>query len=98
MSITTETQRESYLITKEDISDRRRMVFSIIQHANGITAREVAQELHRLGITPTAERNFAAPRITELKDAGKIEAKRKVNCKETGRNVAVWTVKEGVWF
>jgi hypothetical protein len=60
-----------------------------------MTAREIAGELHRRGITATDERNFSAPRLTELRDAGKVAVIGKKLCDHTGRNVAVWAVRKG---
>jgi len=94
MNIPQETRRESYEAAKQDAAARRRVILEILtEHPDGLTAREVAVELHRRGITPTDERNFAAPRLTELKDAGKIEAVGKKPCAHSGRNVAVWAVR-----
>lgn len=96
MNIPQETRRESYGAAKQDAAGRRRVILEILTECGGMTAREVAAELHRRGITPSNERNFAAPRLTELKEAGKIEASGKKICDYTGRSVAVWVVKKEV--
>ena len=94
MDIPRETRRESYNAAKQDAAARRRVILEILaEHSEGMTAREVAGELHKRGITPTDERNFAAPRLTELKEAVKIIAVGKKPCAKTGRNVAVWAVR-----
>jgi len=93
-SVTEETRRESYNAVLRDAAARRRVVFEILTERGGMTAREVSAELHRRGITATDERNFAAPRLTELKEAGQIEATGKKICEYTGRSVAIWAVKE----
>jgi len=93
-NITDETRRESYEAAKVDAAARRRVILEILtEHRDGMTAREVAGELHRRGITPTNERNFAAPRLTELYKDGKIKVTGKKLCSQTGRNVAVWAVR-----
>jgi hypothetical protein len=93
-NITDETRRESCQAAKTDAAARRRVILEIrTEHKNGMMAREVAGELHRRGITPTDERNFAAPRLTELKEAGKITVTGKKMCTHSGRNVAVWAVR-----
>ena len=87
-SVTEETRRESYEAAKRDAAARRRrVVYEILKERGGMTAREVAAELHRRGITATDERNFAAPRLTELKEAGKIEATGK---KYVNTQAAAW--------
>ena len=93
-AITEATQQRSYKSTRKDAAARRRIIFEILKNHDGLTAREVSVELHRRGITPTVERNYAAPRLTELYHAGKITTARKKICPQTGRSVAVWTVKD----
>ena len=93
MNIPQETRRESYEAAKQDAAARRRVILDILAERGGMTAREVAGELHRRGITPTDERNFAAPRITELYKDGKIAVTGKKLCTHSGRNVAVWAVR-----
>lgn len=94
MDIPQETRRESYEAAKRDAAARRRVILEILTEQVGMTAREVAGELHRRGITPTDERNFAAPRLTELKEAGKVEAVGKKICAHSGRNVTVWAARK----
>ena len=94
MNIPQETRRESYEAAKADAAIRRSVILEILtEHPDGMTAREVAGELHRRGITPTDERNYSAPRITEIYKDGKITVTGKKLCPQTGRNVAVWVVK-----
>jgi len=96
LNIPQETRRESYAAVKQDAAARRRVILEILaENENGMTAREIARELHRRGITPTDERNYAAPRLTELYQAGKITTTGKKPCPQTGRNVAVWTARKG---
>ena len=95
VNIPQETRRESYGAAQQGAAARRRVILEILNaHGGGMTAREMAGELHRRGITPTDERNYAAPRLTELCRAGKIAITGKKPCPQTGRNVAVWAVKE----
>ena len=93
MNIPQETRRESHKAAKQDAAARRRVILEILTERGGMTAREVAGELHRRGITPTDERNFSAPRLTELYKDGKITVTGKRICPQTGRNVAVWAVR-----
>lgn len=86
MNITDETRRESYDAAKQDAAARRRVILEILSGREGMTAREIAVKLHRRGITPTDERNYSAPRLTELKAAGKIIVTGKKICDRTGRS------------
>ena len=42
------------------------------------------------GVIAYYDRNFVAPRLTELKDAGIVEVVGKRTCIMSGKNVAVW--------
>ena len=96
MNIPNETRRESYGAAMQDAAARRRVILEILRERDGMTAREVAAELHWRGITPSIERNFAASRLTELKEAGEIEASGKKICDYTGRSVTIWAAKKEV--
>ena len=63
-----------------------------------LTAKEIAVIMHDRGFTPTAERNFAAPRLTELSKKGIVEPCGKTICRYTGKKVAVYrlTKREGI--
>ena len=93
---TRETRLDSYHAVQPDAAIRRQIILDILTGSEGMTAQEIADELHRRGITPFEERNFAAPRLTELKAAGKIEVTGKKQCYRTGRSVAIWAVKKEV--
>jgi len=95
MDIPQQTRRESHEITKQGAAARRRVILEILTASeSGMTAREIAGELHRRGITPTDERNFAAPRLTELYKDGKVTYTSKKLCPLTRRYVAVWTARK----
>lgn len=90
MSITKETRRESFYAILPTLTQRQRTVLQILRECGDLTAQEIASELFRRRITPTDERNFAAPRLTELCDMGAVKAFGKKKCAKTGRNVTVW--------
>ena len=54
------------------------------------TAKEIAVELFELGIIPSTERNYTAPRLTELEKRGLVKAVDKKKCQFTGKKVAVY--------
>lgn len=91
-NITKETRRESYYAVLPTLTERQKNVFQILKDCGDMTAQEIASELHRRGITPTDERNFSAPRLTELADMGLVEAVKKKICNKTGKRVSVWTI------
>jgi signal recognition particle subunit SEC65 len=95
LNITSETRRESYHAVKPDAQRRRQVILDILGDRE-MTATEIAEALFQKGITPFYERNFAAPRLTELKKDGKVITTGKKYCEKTGRMIAVWAkVREG---
>lgn len=76
----------------EDIQDKTKIRY--IQILNRLdepkTAKELAVELFELGYIPSTERNYTAPRLTELEKMGYVKAVDKKKCKYTGKMVAVY--------
>lgn len=91
MSISKETRSESYERVKPTLTARQRIVLAILKQYGDLTAQEVADTLCFLRITPTNERNFAAPRLTELCEQGLVRVVGKKICDKTGRTVSVWS-------
>jgi len=89
MSITQETRRESYESVKPTVTRRRAVILDILGD-HEMTATEIAEMLYIRGVTPFYERNFAAPRLTELKAEGKVKTVGKRFCGKTGRKISVW--------
>ena len=90
-NITKETRRESYHSILTTLTTRQKTVLRILKEWGDLTAQEVATVLQLEGITPTDERNFSAPRLTELADKGLVRAVSKKVCGKTGRKVSVWS-------
>lgn len=91
MDITEETRRESYEAVLPTVTVRQNAVLEILQEWGDMTAQEIAYVLHWSGLTPSDDRNHAAPRLTELKQAGKVRTVGKKICSRTGRTVTVWS-------
>ena len=74
-----------------DKEKRYQQIIEIMkEYARPLTAKEVAVAMHTRGYTPTSERNFAAPRLTELSKKGVVEPCCKTKCFYTGKTVAVY--------
>lgn len=86
--ITAETRQMSF----NDIQDKAKIRY--IQILNRLdkpkTAKELAVELFDLGFTNTTERNYTAPRLTELEKMGYVKTISKKKCDYTGKTVAVY--------
>lgn len=94
--ITQQTRQLSF----EDIKQKRKIRYEQIldRLLTGIkTAKEIAVELYELGIIPSTERNYTAPRLTELEKMGLVQVIDKKKCDYTGKMVAVYQITlEGI--
>ena len=93
MPITQETRCASYRAVMPKAAKRREIIMSILR-GRTMTASEIAETLYLRGFVPYPERNYAAPRLTELQQAGKVEVVGKRFCAKTGRMIAIWAVKK----
>ena len=59
----------------------------------GLTAKECAVAMMQKGYIPTSERNFTAPRLTEMTQQGIVEPIGKKICTYTGKKVAVYALR-----
>ena len=75
--------------------DKTRRYYEILQVLDGkeMTAKEIAVEMHKQGYIPTDERNFTAPRLTELSIKGIVEPIGKKTCEYTGKTVSVYKIR-----
>ena len=80
--------------------DKQKRYKQIIEVLEGkkLTAKEVAVEMCNRGYIPTNERNFAAPRLTELSIKGVVEPIGKVRCEYTGKKVAVYKLRDEIFL
>lgn len=61
------------------------------------TAKEVAVELFELEQIPSTERNYTAPRLTEMERKGWVKSIEKKKCQYTGKKVAIYEITpEGI--
>ena len=89
MNTITQTTRQ---MSFDDIQDKTKIRY--IQILNRLdkpkTAKELAVELFDLGFIPSTERNYTAPRLTELEKMEHVKAIDKKKCQYTGKTVAVY--------
>ena len=89
---TLETRRESH----ESVDKQKR--YSEILECLGndkMTAKEAAVEMFHRGYIPSTERNFTAPRLTEMCQKGLVDVVGKKKCQYTGKTVAIYEVRHG---
>lgn len=90
-NITKETRQLSF----EDIKEKTKIRYIQILDRLMIgekTAKEIAVKMFESGLIPSTERNYTAPRLTELTKMGLVEVTRKEKCKYTGKMVAVYKI------
>jgi len=77
-----------------DKQKRYKQIIEILQDEDKpMTAKEISVEMHKRGFTPTSERNFASPRITELLKDGTLDVVGKKKCKFTHKTVSVYVMR-----
>lgn len=90
---TFETRAESNDLVPRDL--RYKQIIEIFEDMKprNLTAKEVAVFMFNRGFTPNAERNFSAPRITELMQKGMLEPAGKTKCRYTGKTVTIYRLR-----
>lgn len=84
-STTLETRQLSFA----DIQDKKKKRYEQILNRlsdREMTAKEIAVEMFKLGMIASTERNYTAPRLTELEQMGYVEVIGKKKCEWTGKN------------
>ena len=79
-----------------DKQKRYSQIIECLSQCGALTAKECAVIMQGKGYIPTSERNFTAPRMTELSKNGVIEPIGKKVCAYTGKKVAVYALREGM--
>lgn len=73
-----------------DKTKRYKQIIEILEDGKQMTAKEIAVEMWNRGYIPIPERNFTAPRLTEMSYKGIVEPIGKEKCLYTGKTVAVY--------
>lgn len=90
---TYDTRAESH----ETVDKRKRysQIIECLIESHALTAKECAVRMMQKGYIPTSERNFTAPRLTEMSQQGIVEPVGKKKCVYTGKMVAVYGLRDG---
>lgn len=78
-----------------DKTKRYKQIIEILANGKEMTAKEIAVEMNKRGYIPTSERNFTAPRLTELSQNGIVEPIGKKKCEYSDKMVSVYKLREG---
>lgn len=90
--ITTETRRKSYEAVLPKVNDRCSLILSTLG-SKEMTVSEIADCLVDEGKIPYFNRNYVAPRLTELKDMGIVETCGRRKSTRSAATEAVWRRK-----
>ena len=86
---TKETRRESYEAVLPKVKDRARLILETLGDKE-MTVSEITEELVSSGKIPYFNRNYVAPRLTELKDRGIVETCGRRKATRSDATEAVW--------
>ena len=89
---TLETRTESH----ERVDKKLRysqIIECLLESRVGLTAKEIAVIMMKKGYIPTSERNYTAPRLSEMMESGVVEPIGKQTCEYTGRTVTVYKLR-----
>ena len=86
--ITLETRHEA----NESVPKQKRynQILEILDEMGEATAKEIAVRMCEKGFVNSTERNWAAPRLSEMEWIGRVETVGKKKCAYTGKTVAVY--------
>ena len=87
--ITLQTRREAYDAVAPKIKPRSLLILDTMGD-RAMTVSEITDELLAEGIIPYYDRNFVAPRMTEMRDFGIVEAVGRRQGTRSSRTEAVW--------
>lgn len=98
MGITNETRAEAYAEVKPKIPTRADMILSLLTGRDA-TASELALDLMEAGVVQYLNRGYVAPRLTELKEEGKVEVVGRRKSIISNATEAVWrrTDEDVIW-
>ena len=94
MSQTTrETRRKSYEEVQPKVNDLAKLILAVLG-TDEMTVSEITDELVEAGRIPYFNRNYVAPRLTELKDMGVVETCGRRQSTRSKATEAVWRRKQ----
>ena len=86
---TKQTRRESYENVLPKVKERARLVLETLG-GRSMTVSEITEELVSSGKIPYFNRNYVAPRLTELKDMGVVETCGRKKATRSDSTEAIW--------
>lgn len=90
---TRQTRKASYDAVLPKVKDRSRLILETLG-TREMTVSEITDELVTAGKIPYYNRNYVAPRLSELKDMGVVETCGRRKSTHSHATEAVWRRKE----
>lgn len=90
---TRQTRKASYDAVLPKVKDRSRLILETLG-SREMTVSEITDELVTAGKIPYYNRNYVAPRLSELKDMGVVETCGRRKSTRSPATEAVWRRKE----
>lgn len=87
------TRKASYEAVLPKVNERCRLILETLGNKE-MTVSEITDELVAEGVLPYFNRNYVAPRLTELKGMGVVETCGRRESTRSGATEAVWRRKE----
>jgi hypothetical protein len=91
--ITKATRKASYEAVLPKVNERSRLILETLG-TRAMTVSEITDELVAAGTLPYFNRNYVAPRLTELKDMDVVETCGRRKSTRSPATEAVWRIKE----
>lgn len=88
MNITQVTKLASYELIQPEIANRKDLILWLLDKPKSVD--DLVIECIKLGLIKFPNRNYVAPRLTELKDEGKVKISGIKKSPVTGRPVAIF--------
>ncbi len=88
-SLTKATRKASYDAVLPKVKDRSRQILEVLG-SSSMTVSEITDELVKAGTIPYYNRNYVAPRLTELKDMGIVETCGRRKSTHSPATEAIW--------
>ena len=79
---------------KVDKKKKYSQILEILSGGKEMSAKEIAVEMWNRGYIPSSERNYAAPRLTELCCKGVVEPCGDQICQYTGHTVTLYKIRD----
>ena len=75
-----------------DKNKRYQQITEVLKRFPKLSAKQIAVIMCKMGMIPTTERNFTAPRLTEMTQKGLVEPVGRTTCEYTGKSVTVYAL------